>query len=345
MQVNPNEIEAVDVTQEYEFVDVIEVDKFRDELVDKGGREWHYRQYVTRTKMKGETKELLDQIVAIADIYMEKGRDMTVRQMFYQLVSRNIIENAESQYRRTVRILTLARDQGYIPWELIVDTARQSHMPPEFEGKLDLVQAALDSYRLERWKDQEYYVEVMLEKSALYGVLKPVTYDYHIRLSPNRGYDSTSEIRNAAQRFIAAAGEDKKCVLLYLGDHDSSGKDMERDLRRRLAKYGADNVHVIMIALTGEQIERYQLPPQAGKTSDPRARGYITKHGRNTWELDALPPDVLVQIVRDAIEGDSVVEGGLIDMEEYNSVIEKEERDKESLQHVVEELEREGESD
>jgi hypothetical protein len=279
-------------------------------------------QYIQEKRFSAENQALIDQLVKIVEQYQEEGYRMTLRQLYYQLVANAIIENKQSNYSKLSGLLTDARMTGLIDWEFIEDRIRVPKFPNEFTGIPELMEVALAAYRRKRWETQANYVEVWVEKDALSGVLAPITDDFHVRLLVNRGYSSATAMHDAALRF-RHHGRKHECTLLYLGDHDPSGQDMVRDIRDRLETFGAE-VTVEKIALTMEQIRQYRPPPNPAKVTDPRAAEYIAKYGNQSWELDALPPNVLSKILKLALNG-------LIDKMEYNRIKELEEEEKSKL--------------
>jgi hypothetical protein len=194
-----------------------------------------------------------------------------------------------------------------------------------------LVEVALRSYRLPRWAGQQFYAELWVEKDALAGVLSPLGDQFAVTVMVNRGYSSQSAMYESANRFREAEDRGKLCILYYLGDHDPSGGDMVRDVRDRLAMFGVD-VKVEKLALTMDQVERYNLPPNPAKMSDPRTASYVGQHGESSWEVDALPPDVLQALIRDALEG-------IIDGDELNAVLAREEQDMQWLRLALRSIE------
>lgn len=287
------------------------------------------RAYLVPKNMHQKTKDMLAKVIQIVEKYEQAGYRMTLRQLYYQLVAQNIIANKLSEYGKLSGLLTDARMYGLIDWDFIEDRVRVRKMASEFEDIPELIDVAISSYRRQRWDNQDYYVEVIVEKNALIGVLDPVCREYHISIFPNVGYGSTTVIHELAERFESK--QDKKCVLLYFGDFDPSGEDMVRDIRNRLEVFEV-KVDVIKVALTMEQITEHTLPPNPAKMSDPRAENYVAEHGTNSWELDALPPDVLVKLMRSAIEE-------YIDMEKYNAIIELEEKEKGQLEEYADNFE------
>jgi hypothetical protein len=242
--------------------------------------------------------ELCNQII---EDYQDQGLRLTLRQLYYQLVTQNAIPNIERSYKKLSTLVSDARLAGLMDWDAIEDRVRQPRQQNEFENLRDLTEAAIRSYRLPRWKGQEHYVELWVEKDALAGVLEPLASEYHVTMMVNRGYSSQSAMYESAQRFNGA-DEQRDPWLFYLGDHDPSGEDMVRDIGDRLRLFGVHHIHVVKLALTMEQVKQYNPPPNPAKISDPRATAYIDKHGDSSWEVDALPPETLSEIIRTAFD-------------------------------------------
>ncbi len=255
---------------------------------------------------------------------------LTLRQLYYQLVSRNLLPNTEQAYSRLSRTMTRARLAGLVGWGAIEDRIRVPDSPPEFADLAELVRAALHTYRLPRWQGQKEYVELWVEKDALASVLRPIARQFHVTLMVNRGYSSASAMYDAAQRFWDAEEYNRRCTLLYLGDLDPSGEDMVRDIGDRLYELDA-TVQVQKLALTIEQVEQYQPPPNPAKLTDSRAPDFIARYGASSWEVDALAPPVLTEIITSAL-------AGLCDEAAMAEVMDKEERDKAQLTAAVQEI-------
>lgn len=211
---------------------------------------------------------------------------------------------------------------GVVDWNAIEDRIREPFIPYWVSNIHEALKDTIDQYRLDRMTDQDVYIEIWVEKDALSGVLKRITSHYHINLMVNRGYSSCTAMHDAAERI--KMHPDKECVILYLGDHDPSGVDMVRDIKARLTEFGAD-AEVQRIALTMEQITQYNPPPNPTKIKDPRAQAYIAKFGETAWEVDALNPNVLQRIIRQAVEE-------LIDLDRFNARLEQEKQDKQHLE-------------
>lgn len=238
-------------------------------------------------RFSSKNRILLEKCQVILKEYEEKGIKVTLRQLYYQMVSRGFIPNSDKEYHKLGGLLTDARYGGFIDWDSIEDRIRVPHRHSQFEDIPDLIEAAKQSYRLDRWANQDYYVELFTEKDALSSVLSPIADHWHVFFNVNRGYSSATALYDASKRFLNEP--EKKGILLYLGDHDPSGLDMIRDIQDRLNEFGC-TVDVIPIALTMEQIKQYNPPPNPAKITDKRAKEYIRQFGGMSWEVDALPP-------------------------------------------------------
>ncbi len=221
---------------------------------------------------------------------------MTVRQVFYQLVSRGAIEKSELQYRAVVRQLTLMRRDGRADLDSIADNTRWVHKPTSYRNLKEAVDRLARGYRRAKWDDQELYVEVWLEKDALAGVLFPVTGSYDVPLMVTRGYPSVTYLASAAGE-IQRVG--KPTVLLYCGDYDPSGVDINRNVQDGIHEFAPEaDVTLQRIAVTEDQIASLGLPTRPTKRSDARAH----KFEGESVELDAIPGRRLRELVEGAIK-------------------------------------------
>lgn len=298
------------------------------------------REFFEAYKPNPQTKALIRTMSSIIEEYESAGYRLTLRQLYYQLVSRDVIPNTEKSYKRIGDILTSARMTGWIDWAAIEDRVRVPKAPPEFDSLEDLVKAAIASYRLPRLQGQSTYVELWVEKDALAGVLQPIAREYHVVLMVNRGYSSASAMKESADRIRAKCKRfgAQRAVILYLGDLDPSGEDMVRDVRDRLnlfcnsgvlidfnpqGKLEAEEdrlssarkpyleITVEKLGLTIEQVEEHNPPPNPAKITDSRAAAFIEKYGEHSWEVDALPPQLLRSIIEarlDALIDEDLVE-------------------------------------
>lgn len=259
--------------------------------------------------------------------YLAQGLRLTLRQLYYQHVVANLITNEEKSYKNLGKLLSDARLAGLIDWDAIEDRVRVPRLPTEFDSLEDLIDAAFRSFRLPRWEGQDNYAELWVEKDALSSVLAPLARQFHVTLMVNRGYSSQSAMHEAGIRFVTKEKQGFTPILFYLGDHDPSGEDMVRDVQDRLNTFGS-NVVVMKLGLTMAQVRQYNPPPNPAKVTDSRAAEYIAKHGAQSWEVDALPPNVLQQIIRSAFSK-------IVDKAKMDAVIAKEDSEKALLNKAL----------
>lgn len=240
-----------------------------------------------------KTQRLIEEAHAI----LVAQHPMTVRQIYYQLVSRQVIKNNRGQYQAVSNAVVEARKEGAIPWEWVEDRLRRPRQVPTWEDLRDFAETARRAYRRDPWVTQPGYVEVWLEKDALSGIFEDVLAHYRVTLNVGRGYDGWDSIHNAAERY----GSGESVTVLYFGDFDPSGEDMVRSLRERLAFFGCIP-EIIKCALTQDDIRQYNLPPDFTKPTDTRQAAFVARHGDMSVELDALPVDVLEERLRSEIE-------------------------------------------
>ena len=286
------------------------------------------QKFREKLRLNKKNQEQLKIINGIINEYAEEGYTLTLRQLFYQLVSRDIVPNLTKEYAKLSGLLVKGRMAGIVDWEAIEDRIRVPFLPYWVEDVEDAINDTISQYRLNRQDGQDVYIELWVEKDALSGVLKRITSKYHINLMVNRGYSSCTAMHDAYKRLKRQESNGKQTYILYLGDHDPSGLDMIRDIRERLEEFGV-SPEVRQIGLTMEQIEKFNPPENPAKITDPRAKKYIEEFGNKSWEVDALNPKVLHQLVRKNVEK-------LIDMDLFNSMLEKEEQGKEKLKEFAE---------
>lgn len=325
-------------------------------------REW-FENYMPQA----DSAAIVRQADKIIDDYLSQGLTLTLRQLYYQFVALDLFpddrcwtriestgkwvrdpngtKNAEPNYKWLGDIMSKGRLGGLLDWDAVEDRVRQPVVWAEYDSPKAMLEHALRGYRLPRLEGQETYVELWVEKDALAGVLKPIAAEYHVTLMVNRGYSSSSAMKEAGDRIrdkCAKYGV-SDAIVFYLGDHDPSGEDMVRDIRDRLGKFLNDgtlitvdrgkvtfeeddareerkpyiDLKVTKLALTMEQIRRYNPPPNPAKLSDSRAKAYIAKYGHHSWEVDALPPTVLRDLITEAIEN-------VFDMDKVEAIKERE---------------------
>ena len=229
---------------------------------------------------------------------VEENQPMTVRQVFYALVVRGLIEKTEAQYHRTVvRLLTDMRRDKTIPYSWISDNTRWMHKPATFSGLKHVLESTAKFYRRNLWIEAPVYVEVWCEKEALAGVLLEETAVYDVPLMVARGFASESYLHSAAEQITAIQ---KPAYIFQFGDHDPSGVWIARTIESGLRRMAPDaEIHFERIAVTLEQITSMNLPTRPTKRDG-------NTHARNftgdSVELDAIPSLELRRLCREVIE-------------------------------------------
>jgi len=272
---------------------------------------------------------LFEQVNSIIKEYQTAGYTLTLRQVYYQLVTKNFIENTGNNYKNIGSHISDGRKAGLIDWEMIEDRTREFHKLPSWETPAQIIQSAASQYRRDLWEGQKNYCEVWTEKEALIAVIEKSAFSLDCPCFACRGYSSTSALWEAANRFIDKAKQGMECKLFYLGDHDPSGQDMTRDIGDRLSFYGA-TVKIERIALNMDQIRQYNPPPQPVKTNekgdyvDTRGKGYVSIYGKQSWELDALRPEILDALITDAIKNN-------LDQKKYNKALNRQKKERQKI--------------
>ena len=248
---------------------------------------------------KAASLEIIDQANEIIEEYAAQGFSLTLRQLYYQFVARDLIPNTERSYKRIGSIVNDGRMAGLIDWDSIEDRTRNLETTLRLRDPAHAIEVIRNQYGIDMWSNQPERVEVWIEKEALVGVISDVCRRHDVPYFACRGYVSQSEQWRAAQRT-----REHPTTILHLGDHDPSGMDMTRDNQDRLNTFnrlGHCVPHVKRIALNMDQIEEYSPPPNPAKMTDSRFASYITEYGASSWELDALEPRMMVNLIENHI--------------------------------------------
>ena len=260
--------------------------------------EYAYKQ----TRFQAKSILTIRRAKSIIREYEEQGYTLTLRQLYYQFVSRDFIPNKMSEYKKLGAIINDARLAGYIDWTAIEDRTRNLQKYSSWPSPKDILSSAARSFRLDIWDAQPVYIEVWIEKDALIGVIERVCSEYRLPHFACRGNVSASEMWGASQRFVEKINNGQNVVLLHLGDHDPSGIDMTRYNEERLRMFIREHADDAMfeierLALNMDQVRKYKPPPNPAKETDSRFIGYAKKFGNSSWELDALEPQVINDLV------------------------------------------------
>lgn len=254
--------------------------------------------------------------------YERKGYDVTVRQLYYRFIADDLFpedwidpvynaknglapdtKNTQKNYQRMVNTIGEARLAGLLDWGMIKDRARATFIQDTYPNAAEFLKRYVDHFQVDRWEGQPYHVEVMVEKQALEGILIPICEEYFVPFSANKGYSSLSMFYRTGKRLQERThiGK-KKCVILYLGDHDPSGLGMSEDVHQRLSMFAQTDIEVRRLALNIDQVEALDIPDNPTKDSDSRTPAYVERFGDKCWELDAFPVDDMVELVTHEIQ-------------------------------------------
>ena len=248
------------------------------------------------------TLSLIETANEIIGEYLADGYDLTLRQLYYVFVSRGLIDNNQKQYNRLGNVINDARLAGMIDWAAIVDRTRKIQINGHWDDPEDIIRESANCYAIDTRETQETYIEVWIEKEALAGILEQACEPLDVPYFSCRGYVSQSAMWRASQRIGGqlAMTHRKRAVILHFGDHDPSGIDMTRDIDDRQYLFG-EEVEIKRIALNMNQVEEHNPPPNPAKLTDSRCQGYIAKYGDESWELDALEPRTITQLIQQNI--------------------------------------------
>lgn len=291
-------------------------------------------------KFRKESLSIIAIANSIIDEYQSKGYSLTLRQLYYQFIARDAFpsswidpltksKNSQKNYTKLGNIINDARLSGMIDWESIEDRTRNLKKLSSWDSPKQIMEAVITQYRVDFWKDQPYFPEVWIEKDALIGVIENICNKWRVPFYACRGYNSQSEQWRAGKRFSEAiTNRTQVPVVFHLGDHDPSGLDMTRDNNDRLNLFSDGIVVVKRLALNYDQIEKFNPPPNPAKFEDTRFRSYVDNYGFSCWELDALEPQVIENIIEEAVTS-------IIDYSVWNKSIKREVKEIEVLKKAM----------
>ncbi len=277
-----------------------------------------YRVYRPREEAQG----IIATANEILEEYAEDGFNLTLRQLYYQFVARDLFpdsyineegtKNNIKSYNRLGDIISNAREGGMIDWNHITDRGREVETNPHWRTPRQFMMSVAPQFAIDMWTGQPQRVEVWVEKDALSEVIERACEPMDVPFMACKGYMSSSAIWQAAHdRMLNNWNRHRQpTIVLHLGDHDPSGIDMTRDIQERLDLFSSQyeegrdepcEITVERIALTMDQVQHYNPPPNPAKETDSRFAQYQAEHGDLSWELDALEPQVIVALITDAI--------------------------------------------
>jgi hypothetical protein len=247
-----------------------------------------------RLRTIAQANEILEELAA-------QGFDVTLRQLYYQFVSRDLLPNTLRSYKNLGEAIVAGRMAGLIDWKHMVDRTRNVVEIQHWNTPAEIIEAVARSYRIDKWENQSNRILVMIEKDALAGVIEPTCNKLDVPYIACKGYMSLSEMHEIAhERLVPYENGGQQTHILHLGDHDPSGVDMTRDIQTRMATFGS-SVEVHRLALNMPQIDEFNPPPNPTKLTDSRSSGYVDEFGEESWELDALSPQVIARLIEKAV--------------------------------------------
>jgi hypothetical protein len=261
----------------------------------------------------------------VAD-YTAQGYRLTLRQLYYRLVATGVIPNTPASYTNLGNAINDARLCGLVDWDAIEDRTRERGGLMHLTNPEAAIRTIEKVYHNDLWNDQPCRVEVWVEKDALEGVIASACDPLDCGYFSCRGYTSQTAMWEAAQRFLKYDAQE--VIIFHLGDHDPSGIDMTRDIRDRLELFAPGTVDVRRIALNMDQVKQYNPPPNPGKETDTRFNGYRAEFGDESWELDALEPAVLVELIQKSIKS-------VMDEDLYEQAKEHQEEERKELETIA----------
>ncbi len=284
-------------------------------------------------KFRAETLSLIEDANDILVEYQAQGFVLTLRQLYYQFVARAIIENTERSYKRLGSVVNDARLAGLIDWDHLTDRTRELRSTSHWTSPAEIIEACASGFNIDKWENQDHRIEVWVEKDALIDVVRQACEPLDIPHFSCRGYVSQSEMWVAAGRIVDYSIEGKSPVIIHLGDHDPSGIDMSRDIEDRLqmflGKYTGGTLCFERIALNMDQVDEYSPPPNPAKVTDSRFNIYRRSFGNDSWELDALEPSVIMNLIGEKV-------GSFLEPRAWSVAVEEEGKAKDTLRNVAE---------
>lgn len=297
-------------------------------------------RYIKR-EFKPESLEVIEQANEICEAYHASGIRLTLRGLYYQFIGRDLMPNSQKSYDRVGSIINDARLAGLFDWDYIIDRTRNLSKQTTWSSPEALITDAAEAYLTDTWAPQKRRLCVWIEKDAAIGVIERVCTLNNVPYFSCRGYVSQSEMWAQANLIGEYLRNGEQTVILHIGDHDPSGLDMTRDIEDRLRLFihqdwagefpvarplSRGNIRASMrdkmrrmgstigddeapwevrrIALTIEQINEYQPPPNWAKVTDSRFTAYMEATGLDeSWELDALDPFVMEALIQEQIDG------------------------------------------
>ena len=259
-----------------------------------------YRAY-RQDNIRNSTLQVIERINQVLEDAARDNVQMTLRQVYYKFVKNGWIDNDDREYKKLGTALDTGRMNGLISWTAIEDMNRDLYGTNTYTAPEQLLEGLDNKFHLDLWADQEWRPEVWVEKLGMLNVVNDICRQLRVDFFACKGYNSQTEAWKAGRRMARYVAKGQRPIVFHLGDHDPSGIDMTRDNRERLELFAGTPITVVRLALNYDQVEELgpeRCPPNPAKLTDSRAEAYIAEHGYSSWEVDALEPTY----IRDLIE-------------------------------------------
>ena len=253
------------------------------------------RKYISQS----EKDTLLKASLAII---AEEDGQVTLRHLFYRLVGQGLIDKTESGYKRVGSYTKDWRHAGYMPYTALSDNTRWYYGDIRHTSPEAAVAAALKNYHSDIWNNWNAHKEIWTEKDAMVSILLGVANQFGVKVFSTRGYASIGSMANTtAPNILEYLNQEKNVYIYYFGDHDPSGKDIDRAAESAIVRHLKDrekvNFHFERVAILPEDIEKYNLPTRPTKKTDSRSANF---EGESV-ELDSMDMRIIKQRVYDCI--------------------------------------------
>lgn len=306
----------------------------------------HFRAYQDPSTLRQSSLDIIRGIRQITDEYEAQGYVLTVRQIYYQFVSRGWLPSdgtikANGKPARSYDLVqgmaNTGRNCGLLSWTSIEDRGRNLRGLGHYTSPAQAIAKMRRRYRIDMWANQPFRPEFWVEKQALEGVVGQMASMLQVDYYAQKGYNSTSEHWAAAQRFVDYIHKGQRPIVFHLGDLDPSGWHMTQSNIEKLSMYAGVPIMVQRLALSIGQVEQYSPPPFRTKDSDARAADFRTQmedwghDGDESYELDALEPPILHGIMKDAVDR-------IRDENAWDAMVSQEVEDKRLLDEMIETL-------
>lgn len=273
---------------------------------------------ISGTKIRAEISNAKVPFLRAIQKVLEQGREfwpLSDRQIHYRLLNdpplihakkpKSTYANDRRSYQALCDLLTRARLVGLIPWTAIADPTRPVITWKAYPSVEPFIKEQTEEFMKGYWRDytasQPHHIEIIGEKNTIAGIIEPVAMEFCIPYTIGRGYSSLQPRHDLYNRYRQSGK--KELVLLILSDHDPDGLEIGQSFCRSMRDdFGIDNIFPVRVALKRDQVDDLGLPPiMQAKQSSSNYDKFVQDHGHDVFELEAIPPEALQEILREAI--------------------------------------------